>query len=173
MECLITLCYPALPPTPTRTEREKPRNKPYYYTYAAHLEEPQHSHVSPNIISLIMRMQAHLPEDRPKLHELETYVTTMIAETKGEGKTMAELLAWLQKVFNEPAPPAPAAQPPQPFGVNQANQNFVEVIGVRPVNPIPNERVPRTLYKPPFFETLIFTYHPQLLPYHMGIPINK
>ncbi|KAI3325204.1 kinase-like domain-containing protein [Xylariaceae sp. AK1471] len=102
MECLITLCYPAQPPKPTKIFHMPPKHKRGYYTYGAHLGQDIYSHIDPDIISIIMRCQAHLPVDRPALHELEKYVTTKIAEKSNSGKTDQEIMAWIQKVLYEP-----------------------------------------------------------------------
>ncbi|KAJ8119487.1 hypothetical protein ONZ43_g3565 [Nemania bipapillata] len=105
METLITHCHPAYPPTPTSTSRLPPAGKTEYWTYAAHLEQDVYSYVDRDIIYLIQRLQAHYPEDRPTLHEIENLVTTAYARSKAGGdKTQEELKQWVQKILYEPAP---------------------------------------------------------------------
>ncbi|KAI0117891.1 kinase-like domain-containing protein [Nemania sp. FL0031] len=102
MECLITKAYPAWPPNPTLTDRDPPAGKQQYYTYAGHLAQQTYGHVQPQMIDLIFRCQAHLPEDRPRLEELEESVLRMIRDNRGEIMTEQQLGDWLQAVIYEP-----------------------------------------------------------------------
>lgn len=104
MECLITLAYPAQPPKPTITNRMPPVGKREYYTYGAHLEQEVYSYVDRDLIYLVLRLQAHLPADRPSLHELEQYVTGMAAAKGSCGETDEELMRWLRKIMYDPPP---------------------------------------------------------------------
>ncbi|KAI1815031.1 kinase-like domain-containing protein [Poronia punctata] len=101
METLITLCYPAQPPHPTKTTRNPPRSKTEYLTYAAHLSQSLYSHVDPDLISVIFRLQAHSPADRPDLADLENYVLNRYPAGLRERNSATE---WIQKVLYEPPP---------------------------------------------------------------------
>ncbi|TRX93287.1 hypothetical protein FHL15_005866 [Xylaria flabelliformis] len=104
MENLITLCYPAGPPIPTVSTIRPPHGKTEYLTYAAHLQQPFYDHVDRDIIALILRLQAHLPEDRPPLHEIETYVSFHVQTKGNDGMTDQELDEWMRKILYEVPP---------------------------------------------------------------------
>ncbi|KAI0205327.1 kinase-like domain-containing protein [Astrocystis sublimbata] len=128
MENLITQCYPASPPIPTESTLRPPDGKTTYFTYAQHLEQPFYDHVDRDMIALIMRMQAHFPQDRPPLHEIESFVLHSI-ETKGnDGKTDQELNDWVRKILYETPPrsrelykPGPVIRVREQVGVGRFN----------------------------------------------------
>jgi len=102
MEALITLCYPAEPPKPTRTNRAAPEYGHEYWTYGAHLEQERYSHVDPELISVVLRCQAHFPLARPKLHELEELVLQVNQDRYPDEEVAGETLPWIQKILHEP-----------------------------------------------------------------------
>ncbi|KAJ8124379.1 hypothetical protein O1611_g9261 [Lasiodiplodia mahajangana] len=141
MECLITQCYPAWPPHPTATSRMPPTGKEWYYTYAGHLEQQVYSHVPREMIGLISRLQAHLPEDRPKLFELEEYVTTMIRQqATGDERESRQLADWFHEVLWEPR-----EAPPEPVGMENV---WRDIVGTGLINQLPPNQVPRTFLLP-------------------------
>lgn len=129
MECLITHAWPAWPPKPTNTIIMPPNGKEQYHTYAGHLWQPYYQHVDRDMVSLIMRMQAHLPADRPTLQQLEPYVTSKMRASGTGDRTEGELLQWLQKVIYEPPPPSEE--------VTQMDQVEKQIIGVWSTLPPP------------------------------------
>ncbi|KAI5927374.1 kinase-like domain-containing protein [Camillea tinctor] len=118
MEALITLARPAVPPLPTETALFRPQSKENYYTYAWHLTDNEdYGHVDPDLRGLILRMQAHLPEDRPSLRELEQYVRNTAAGKQFPNETPDSIRRWILKVLLQPPPPSPPSSPegsPQP-----------------------------------------------------------
>ncbi|KAI1747661.1 kinase-like domain-containing protein [Xylaria castorea] len=104
MENLITLCYPAGPPVPTVSNIRPPDGKTEYLTYAAHLQQPFYDHVDRDLIALILRLQAHFPEDRPPLHEIETYVSFQIKAKGNDGMNDREVDEWVRKILYEVPP---------------------------------------------------------------------
>ncbi|KAI1126917.1 kinase-like domain-containing protein [Nemania abortiva] len=106
IETLITKCWPAHPPRPTRTEIMVPEGKEWYYTYGAHLDQEMYRYVPRELVYLVFRCLAHLPEDRPTLFDLEKYVTNAIRNLEGESER--ELLSWIQEVLYDPLPEPPS-----------------------------------------------------------------
>ncbi|KAI1109062.1 kinase-like domain-containing protein [Nemania sp. NC0429] len=105
MECLITHAWPAWPPKPTSCAVQPPEGKQQYHTYAGHLWQPHYRYVDRDLVSLIMRMQAHLPADRPTLQQLETAVVGKVNATGTSEAEQAEMRQWMQRVFYDPPPP--------------------------------------------------------------------
>lgn len=110
MECLITLAWPAWPPKPTNTTIMPPDGKEQYHTYGGHLWQQYYNHVDRDLVGLIMRMQAHLPADRPTLLQLEMHAIEKIRTVGTGDRTEEQMARWLQKVFYEPPPPSNDAQ---------------------------------------------------------------
>ncbi|RWA08269.1 hypothetical protein EKO27_g6840 [Xylaria grammica] len=129
METLITLCYPASPPTPRLVVGQPPEGQ--YITYGGHLQNRMYSDVDRDLIDLIMRLEAHEPVRRPKLQELD--ISTIIQQKGNLGKTDEEINAWFQTIlYDVPPNPEYAIIP------NDANQLLPpalrEIIGVPPPN---------------------------------------
>jgi hypothetical protein len=104
METLITLCYPAEPPKPRKSSRAAPEGRGgEYWTYGAHLERERYDHVDEDLITLIMRCQAHFPHDRPKLDDLEDFVRQVNRDRYPDFLVAAETLAWIHKILHEPS----------------------------------------------------------------------
>ncbi|KAI0444161.1 kinase-like domain-containing protein [Xylaria telfairii] len=131
MENLITTCYPAGPPVPTVSSERPPIGKTQYLTYAAHLQQPFYAHVDRDIIALVLRLQAHLPEDRPPLQEIEDYVLTNIRTKGNYGMTDYNLQAWIQGILYE-VPPVMDEEAYAPGPV------IKEVIGTGLADPVPD-----------------------------------
>ncbi|KAI0532592.1 kinase-like domain-containing protein [Xylaria digitata] len=135
METLITLCYPASPPRPTESTRVPPPGKQKYFTYGGHLGQDRYSWADQDLISIIMRCQAHLPADRPTLAELEQAASYVIQQRGNFGMSNQQIQQWVNKILHEPPPnPVPVnpqpAQPAQPARPAQP----AEIIGNRPRN---------------------------------------
>ncbi|KAI8952102.1 kinase-like domain-containing protein [Xylaria longipes] len=106
MECLVTLCYPLIPPTPTHSAISPPQSKARYWTYGAHVAAEQYDHVDKDIRSIILRCQANFPEDRPRLETLEEFILDR-AYRDYAGESDEEVLGWMNKIlFEPPSPPA-------------------------------------------------------------------
>ncbi|KAI1118952.1 kinase-like domain-containing protein [Nemania sp. NC0429] len=116
MECLVTLCYPRIPPTPTESTAAKPKNKPKYWTYGGHLLGEEYAHVDRMLRTTIMRCQANFPEDRPKLHALEAFLSSKIKKDRGGlGVNSDEFIAdWIHTILYDPPPRASSAEPDAP-----------------------------------------------------------
>lgn len=140
MECLITLCHPAWPPLPTTSYRLPPNGKSQYFTYAGHLEQEYYAYVDRDIIALTQRLQAHYPAERPKLHELDEWITSMIARKGTCDGTQQELEQWMQRILYEP--------PPDVFVDKRLQRVVKEVIGTGPINQLPVSQFPRTFFVP-------------------------
>ncbi|KAI1502593.1 kinase-like domain-containing protein [Biscogniauxia marginata] len=142
-EALITLSRPALPPKPTETTYSHPPNKPSYHTYAFHLTDNDYSHVDRDLRGLVLRLQAHLPEDRPRLHEIEYFAKTVVTNRKFPNESDEEVRRWLNKILFEPPPasnaPTPAAvsPSPEPAPEKQPLKPLPGQIGPGPVRNIP------------------------------------
>ncbi|KAI0517512.1 kinase-like domain-containing protein [Xylaria bambusicola] len=148
METLITLCYPASPPTPTLVKCCQPPHEEYY-TYGAHLQEARDV-VDPELIEVVMRLQAHEIKYRYTFEQLSAMGIT----DKGNfGWTDQRVLTWFQKVLHD-APldrdyeveailaNLPNESTQQPQGLSQMSpqqqRQPAEIIGVPPVNPLPD-----------------------------------
>ncbi|RYC55260.1 hypothetical protein CHU98_g10953 [Xylaria longipes] len=130
MENLITLSYPAGPPIPTVSSVRPPDGKNAYLTYARHLQQPFYAAVDEDLIALILRMQAHLPEDRPSLHEIETYVLFHIQNKGNDGMSDYELDEWMRRILYEVPPRSNEQYVPMPV--------IREIIGTGQMDPVPN-----------------------------------
>ncbi|KAI8949251.1 kinase-like domain-containing protein [Xylaria longipes] len=130
MENLITLSYPAGPPIPTVSTVRPPDGKNAYLTYARHLQQPFYAAVDEDLIALILRMQAHLPEDRPSLHEIETYVLFHIQNKGNDGMSDYELDEWMRRILYEVPPRSNEQYVPMPV--------IREIIGTGQMDPVPN-----------------------------------
>ncbi|KAH9907740.1 kinase-like domain-containing protein [Xylariomycetidae sp. FL2044] len=104
METLITQCHPALPPTPRTISTSPPPGKTEYVTYGDHLTRKKYARVDPELIRAVLRCQAHWPEDRPKLHELEELIGDNIKTKSYPDETPESIRAWLRIVLHEPPP---------------------------------------------------------------------
>ncbi|KAI1335596.1 kinase-like domain-containing protein [Xylariaceae sp. FL0016] len=103
METLITLCSPLQPPFAHRTTVQCPPNKESYHTYAYHLSEQEYSsRVDARIIGSVFRCQAHLPEDRPKLHELEAALVDICGNIQQSYpmETNNRIVIWMNKILH-------------------------------------------------------------------------
>ncbi|KAI0428730.1 hypothetical protein F5Y09DRAFT_312356 [Xylaria sp. FL1042] len=126
MECLITLCQPRMPPTPSVVNHSGFE----YYSYGGHLRDPAFSHVDPDLITLVMGLQAHYPINRPTLVDLDV---ERVIEMKGNcGKTDMELLEWMHRILYDVPPASSAMQGVQLTG---AKTPLPEIIGAPIVNP--------------------------------------
>ncbi|KAI1641301.1 kinase-like domain-containing protein [Biscogniauxia mediterranea] len=114
METLITLSRPAVPPAPSETSWLRPPSKASYHTYAWHLTEDEYGNVDADLRGLVLRLQAHLPEDRPSLSELEAYVRGAAASRKYPNETPEAIKRWLIKILLEPPPSSPPSSPEAP-----------------------------------------------------------
>ncbi|KAI0449369.1 kinase-like domain-containing protein [Xylaria acuta] len=137
MENLITLCYPAGPPIPTVSTVRPPAGKSQYLTYGKHLEQPFYEHVDRDLIALILRMQAHFPDDRPPLHEIEPYVSFHITEKGNDGMTDQQLDDWMRKILYEVPP-----RSNEPYAPGPVIREVREIIGIGPTDPVPNFNFP-------------------------------
>ena len=103
MECLVTLCWPLVPPTPSKTSTIPPENKESYYTYGAHVATGEYDFVDEAILAMVVRCQANFPEDRPRLETLEEYVLNRV-NTSYAGESDEDTLAWMNKILYEVPP---------------------------------------------------------------------
>ncbi|KAI1430030.1 kinase-like domain-containing protein [Xylaria sp. FL1777] len=117
MECLVTLCYPLIPPRPSRSSVSPPQNKANYYTYGAHIASGAYNRVDQSILSVIMRCQANLPEDRPRLDSLEDFVVKHVTN-QYPGESDREILAWMNRILYDVPQDNNLQQPP-----NQSNSD--------------------------------------------------
>ncbi|KAI0442256.1 kinase-like domain-containing protein [Xylaria telfairii] len=101
MECLVTTCYPLIPPVPTRSSISRPQSKSTYWTYGAHIADAVYDHVDNDIRGIILRCQANFPEDRPGLDTLEEFVLKGL-EREYAGESDREILEWMNKILFEP-----------------------------------------------------------------------
>ncbi|KAI0396987.1 kinase-like domain-containing protein [Xylariaceae sp. FL0594] len=101
METLITLCFPATPPKPTRVRSETPDHGKEYWTYAGHLKHAKYGHVDRQLIDLVLRCQAHHPDDRPKLRDLEELVVDFNREKYPYDLMEGSVLPWVHKILHE------------------------------------------------------------------------
>ncbi|TGJ79966.1 hypothetical protein E0Z10_g8807 [Xylaria hypoxylon] len=104
MECLITLCLPANPPLPTEITRLPPAGKTKYWSYGGHLQQDIYSYVDPDLVSVIMRCQAHHPADRPSLEHLEQVALSLLERKGTFGRSEQDLKQWMNKILDEPPP---------------------------------------------------------------------
>ncbi|KAI3322000.1 kinase-like protein [Xylariaceae sp. AK1471] len=133
MECLITLCYPLIPPYPRMSSQFPPTGKVDYWTYGAHIATPDYDHVDKDIAGLIQRCQAHLPADRPQLKELEEFVERNL-QREYIAESDEDVLEWIHKILYEP-PPDPAASAPVLTNPVQQLDGPGGIIGTGPGNP--------------------------------------
>ncbi|KAI0490281.1 kinase-like domain-containing protein [Xylaria cf. heliscus] len=134
MENLITLSYPAGPPVPTVSRERPPFGKTEYFTYAGHMLQPYYDHVDRDLMTLVLRMQAHFPEDRPTLLEIEPYVTFNISAKGNDGMTEDQLFDWMHKMLYE--------VPPRSTEAYVASPVIREVIGMGRADPVPDFNFP-------------------------------
>ncbi|KAI0404001.1 hypothetical protein F4802DRAFT_569328 [Xylaria palmicola] len=134
MECLITLCHPASPPIPSLTSENPPAGKTQYYTYAGHLLQDYYTSVDRDIITLVLRLQAHLPADRPSLDDLDAFVRSRArAKRDNDAPVDAELEKWVNRMLYEP--------PPEPHEPERRVPVIREVIGGKLAEPITRPRL--------------------------------
>ncbi|KAI8635452.1 kinase-like domain-containing protein [Xylariaceae sp. FL1651] len=159
METLITLCYPQQPPHPVATSLKPPEGKSRYDSYGVHLLSEEYSRVDHDLLAAVIRCQAHLPADRPPLHELEKYVSECAGTRVYPGESFDEVLAWTEKILYEPPDDSPSAAatplPPIPAPPIRQPQGPPGTLGRGPVDRYPG-----------FFRTLLLRcpYGPLLYP---------
>lgn len=129
MECLVTLCYPQIPPMPTESTSAKPKNKPKYWTHGGHLLGEEYNHVDKQLRTAIMRCQAHFPEYRPKLHALEAFLLSRIKRDYAD-ESDDSIADWLHMILYD--------VPPGFLGVGNAAWGAGQGSFAQPVAPSPS-----------------------------------
>ncbi|KAI0390520.1 kinase-like protein [Xylariaceae sp. FL0594] len=106
METLITQCYPKIPPTPQETDMLPPPGREKYWTYGAHLLGPEYAHVDTDLLAMVVRCQAHFPDERLSLDDLSGTCYVKLKQQKGwapyPGESDDEILDWLHRIMHEP-----------------------------------------------------------------------
>ncbi|KAI0843574.1 kinase-like domain-containing protein [Hypoxylon sp. FL0890] len=150
MEALITRCNPAFPPVPSWTDLTPPWKKNQYLTYGLHLEGPEWKYVDPELRYLVYRCQAHIPADRPALHEAEQIILKALKKEDYDSLEWRKRTDdWIKNVMFSPSPASELPAPPLPPGV-----------GALPAQVPVYNAAPQALPRPPGAWDIFGNYYP-------------